>query len=701
MIETAVALFRLAAGFAMERGSPRRGWPSGKLLPFLLALTLVPPCAAQNPDLSQLSVEDLLHVQVTTAAKKKEPLAHTSAAVYVITADQISRSGLTSVPEVLRLAPGVEVAQINSSTWAISIRGFNSQFSNKLLVMIDGRTIYSPNFSGVLWNAEDLPLDDVERIEVIRGPGAAVWGANAMNGVINIITKNAEDTQGGLLTLQAGSSDQAVAGLRYGTHIGGAALRFSTKYAERGPMAGANGGDSSNYDRWDLQRASTRADWSPSAANSFTFEGDIFQSNAGVTGYNFLLTPPYTDIHNVPWYYSGGSLLARWRHVAASGTQTTVQAFYDRIHEGGIENFGVTDSTVDLDFQQQARFGDRQEVVWGLAARLVGEETNGSPDLVWVPDDKDTKLFSGFAQDEIALVSDRLWLTLGTKLERNDYTGFEVEPNVRLLWAVSPRQALWAAVSRSIRSPSSLEERTQGTLAVVPPQFGLASVLRSYGSSKFESEVALSYEVGYRLQPNQKMFFDLAGFYASYANLTGGVEGAPFLEPSPAPLHVVVPIQLANALRGHCTGAELAASYALTRFWRLEGSYSWLKQDTGPDRTYPTATAAFPDAANPEHQFQIHSSFELRRNLQFDVSTYYVAQLNFPAIGVGNLPPLHVPNYTRLDARVAWAPLEQLEMSVGAQNLLRPSQLEFQDIAFPVIAGQARRAFYGRVAWRF
>jgi len=668
---------------------------------WLLVFQMAPQAAAQNSDLTQLSVEYLLHLQVTTASKKEESLAHTPAAVYVITAEEIARSGLSSIPEVLRLAPGVEVAQLNSSTWAISIRGFNSQFSNKLLVMIDGRTIYSPNFSGVLWNAEDLPLDDVERIEVIRGPGAAVWGANAVNGVINIITKSAEDAQGGLITVQSGNYDQAVTGVRYGGRWRGAALRFSSKYAERAPLAGESGGESSNYDRWDLQRAGFRADWSPSAANGFTFEGDLFQSNAGVTGYNFLLTPPYTEIVNVPWYYSGGSLLARWRHVTAGGSQITGQAFYDRTHEGGIGNFGVTDNTLDFDFQQQARLGDRHEVVWGLGARLVDEVTNGSANLVWVPSGNNTKLFSAFAQDEITLVPQRLWFTLGSKIEHNDYTGIEVEPDVRLLWAAHPRHILWAAVSRSIRSPSSLEERTQNTIAITPSELGLPSVLESYGSTQFQSETALSYEAGYRVQPGRRLFFDLTAFYTNYTKLTGGVEGTPSLELNPQPPHVVVPIQLVNGLYGHCTGAELAASYALTNFWRLQGSYSWLSQETGPNRANPTATAAYPDGANPEHQFQVHSSFDLRRNLQFDASTYYAGRLNFPAVGAGDLPPQNVPGYTRLDARLSWSPLERLELSVGAQNLLRPSQLEFQDIAFPVIAGQVRRSFYGKAAWRF
>jgi iron complex outermembrane recepter protein len=668
----------------------------------LLCFLILPPATApaqQKPaDLTQMSIEDLLNIEVTTASKKEQRLSQTAAAVYVITAEDIARSGLSSIPEVLRLAPGVEVAQINSSTWAISIRGFNSQFSNKLLVMIDGRTIYSPNFSGVLWNVEDLPLDDVERIEVIRGPGAAVWGANAVNGVINIITKTADETQGGLITAQTGSYDQAVGTARYGTHLGGAAVRFSSKYAERGSLAGEDGSGSDN-DRWDLQRAGFRADWTSSASNSFTFEGDLDESNAGDTSYVFSLIPPYTRILNLPWYYSGGSLLARWHHVTGTGS-ITGQAFYDRTHDGGIGQFGVTDNTLDFDFQQQIRAGGRQEIVWGVGARLVDEKTNGSQQLVWVPSGQDTKLFSGFVQDEITLWREHLWLTLGSKVEHNDYTGVEAEPDLRLLWTPHPEHALWGAISRSVRTPSSLEERTQNTIAVEPTPLGVPSVLRSYGSTDFQSETALSYEAGYRVQPSRNLFFDFTAFYTDYARLTGGLLEAPIFDLNPLP-HITVPVELVNGLRGHGDGAEVAASYAVTRLWRLQGSYSWLTQSTRPAPEFPTATAAYPDGANPRHQFQIHSSYDLRKDLQFDASAYYVSRLNLPPIGAADLPPLNVPSYARLDARVAWSRWEGVELSAGAQNLLRPSHLEFQNIAFPVIAGQVPRSFYGKMTWRF
>ncbi|HUK25161.1 MAG TPA: TonB-dependent receptor [Terriglobales bacterium] len=664
---------------------------------------IIPASAASGqqkpPDLTQMSIEDLLNVEVTTASKKEQKLSQTAAAVYVITAEDIARSGLTSIPEVLRLAPGVDVARINSSTWAITIRGFNSEFSNKLLVMIDGRTIYSPNFSGVIWNVEDLPLDDVERIEVIRGPGAAVWGANAVNGVINIITKSADETQGGLITAQAGNYDQGLGTMRYGTRLGGAAVRFSSKYSERGPLAGESG-SSSNHDRWDLQRIGFRADWSPSAANGFTFEGDLYESNADFTDYTFSLAPPYNGIINRPWYFSGGSVLARWRHVTDGGSQITGQAFYDRNHEGGLGDFGVTDNTLDLDFQQQAHLGSRHEVVWGLAARVVDEKTNPGAFLVWVPNNKDTKLFSGFAQDEITLAPQRLWLTLGSKIEHNDYTGIEAEPDVRLLWSPHPHHALWFAVSRSIRSPSSLEERTQSILGVLPAEAGLPSLLKSYGSAQFKSETALSYELGYRTQLTQKLFLDLAGFYTNYTRLVGGEVGTPSLVLNSVPPYVLLPINLVNGLQGHGAGAELAINYSLTDFWRLEGSYSWLRLETRANHLHPTATAALPDDLNPQHQFQIHSVLDLRRNVQFDPAAYFVDSLNAPPV-IANFPAFKVPRYLRLDARLAWSPVERVELSVVGQNLLRPGQLEFLDVGFPVVSGEARRAFYGKVAWRF
>jgi len=682
--------------------SPRPRWARASCLAVLcwLPLAAVTAPAQQNsPDLSQMSIEDLLNVEITSASKKQQKLSQTAAAVYVITTEDIARSGFSSIPEVLRLAPGVEVAQINSSIWAISIRGFNGEFSNKLLVMIDGRTIYSPNFSGVLWNAEDLPLDDVERIEVIRGPGAAVWGANAVNGVINIISKSAKDTQGGLISAEAGNYEQA-GGVRYGTQWGGAAIRFSSKYAVRGTLD-EDGAATSNYDRWDLQRAGFRADWPESSANNFTFEGDLYQSETGVNEDLSVLTPPYVSVANFPWYYSGGSIMARWQHLDAGGSQITGQVFYDRSHNGGTGAYGVTDNTLDFDFQQQVRLGGRHEIVWGLGARLVEEDTNPSSFLEWVPDNKDTRLVSGFVQDEIALVPRRLWLTVGSKLEHDTYTGLEVEPDVRLLWALHPRHIMWGAVSRSVRLPSSLEERVQSTIAVIPTPQGIADLLQSQGTTQFEAETALSYEAGYRVQATQHLYLDVTGFYTNYQRLLSGLVGNSSLIFNPPPPHLLTSVALGNDIEGHGTGTELEATYLILKSWQLKGSYSWLGQRTRPIPADPTATAAYPDGANPEHQFQVHSSFDLRHNVQFDTSAYYVSSLSLPIIGAGNPPPQKVPRYTRLDGRLAWSPLERVELSVGAQNLLRPRQLEFLDVDFPVAAGQVRRSYYGKVEWRF
>jgi iron complex outermembrane receptor protein len=669
-----------------------------------VSLALIPPApAAENHprDLSEMSVEDLLSVRVITAAKKEQKVGRTASAVYVITAEDIERSGLTSVPEVLRLAPGLEVARINSNTWAISIRGFNSQFSNKLLVLIDGRSVYSPNFSGVLWNVQDLLLEDIERIEIIRGPGAAVWGANAVNGVINIITKSPLHSQGGLLTATGGSYDQALAGVRYGGHIGDAAFRLSARYALRGTLAAPNEGPGSNHDRWDLQRGSFRADWSSSQRNKFLFEADLYQSPAGATAYLPVLGPPFSTSDNALWYYSGGSLLARWKHLSSNSVESTWQAFYDRSHEGSTGFYGTTDTTCDVDFQQQARLRNRHEVVWGMAVRVVSEATSGSFFFSYIPTGVTTKLFSGFAQDDIALVPERLWLTVGSKFEHNDYTGAEIQPNVRLLWTPHPKHSTWLAFSRAVRSPSLVEERINGSLAAFPAEGGIPGLLRLLGNPRFGSETAYSYEAGYRTAVERRVSIDLAVFYTDYRRLSGILPDTPFPELVPEPPHLVAPIILGNYLSGHGAGVEAAAKLSLTQRWKLTGSYSWLHLRTSSDEAYPGAVSTYPDGANPEHQFQMHSQFDLPRNVQLDLGTYYTGRLHLPAVPAGNLPESSIPSYTRLDGRIAWSPAERLRLSAVAQDLLTPRHLEFIGFAIPVVAGEVRRSFYGKAEWRF
>lgn len=679
-------LSRRASHPTKSGGFGRSTMPFARLSCLLLLLLMAPEMKAQHCDLCDMSLEDLLTVKVTTAEKKQTSLARTTAAVYVITADDIVRSGATSVADALRLAPGVEVAQISSSLWAISIRGFNGRYANKLLVLVDGRSVYTTISSGVYWNVQDLLLEDVERIEVIRGPGAAVWGANAVNGVINIITYKASQTQGGLLSVTGGSHDQAVTGVRYGAQLGSqAAYRVFGRYALRGQTAGVNGGN--NYDRWNVENIGFRSDWSGSSADSFMVEGSVYQARSSERGKVAVLGPPFVIEQNHPTITSGGSLLFHWKHTLAGGSELGWQAYYDDSHRG-TSIFGTTDRTLDVDFQDESHLGSRHDVVWGLGFRLTDFDSRGSVAFSLNPAQRITNLFSGFGQDEITLLPDRLSLTLGAKLEHNAFTGLELQPDARLLWTPHPRHAVWAAVSRAARTPSSFEEGARLNIFAFPNANGMVVLGRLVGNPHFKAEHLLSYELGYRTQASKRLSFDITGFYNLYHSLATDNSGTPFFEAQPSPAHLVLPVLQGNSAHGHSLGFELASNYSVTSSWKVTGSYSSIG---GLVLAPPGADPEPLLGSTPEHQFQLHSAVSLPRKFEFDTGVYFV----------GALRDQPVRSYTRLDARLAWSPAERVQLSLGFENLLDPRHLESIDPSQSAASGLIGRSVSGKAVWRF
>lgn len=679
------------ACFQPRQPSPGQGVILKRLLCLLLAVFTVAVAGAQErpTDLTQMSIEDLMRIEVTSAGKKEQKLSQTAAAVYVITQEDIRRSGATSIPEALRLAPGVEVAQINANVWAISIRGFNFRYASKLLVLIDGRSVYSPLFSGVFWDVQDTLLEDVERIEVIRGPGATLWGANAVNGVINIITKRASDTQGGLLTAGGGTYDRGFGGIRYGGTLGAkASYRVFAKYLKRSNLADALGKDA--HDSWDMLRSGFRSDWVLSERNSLTLQGDIYHG-AELEHFAFvLLSPPFSQTVIDDTHAGGGNLLLRWKHLLAGGSEMALQLYYDRTDHASVSERQIHD-VFDLDFQHHIRLLGRHDVVWGGGLRSTHEKTRGSFDVSFDPPNRTLWLFSGFVQDEITLLPDRFRLTLGSKFERNDFTGLEVQPSLRLLWTPHPRHALWAAVSRAVRTPSVGEQSVRLNAAAFPDGGGMPALVAFFGAPRFQSEDLLAYEFGYRVQPRKQFSLDLAAFYNIYHHLASAEPALPFLEISPTPPHLVFPIQLGNRLRGTAYGVEVAASYAPVRFWKLSGSYSWLRSQLRPDAANPSISSLSLPGDNPQHQFQLRSSLSLLRNFEFDTSLFHVTPLTAQGI----------PDYTRLDARLGWHPAERLELSLGLQNLLDARHPEFPSTLGIQASAQVKRSFYGKVTWRF
>ena len=426
--------------------------------------------ALLNMDLDQLSRTDVkvpaMDLEVTSVTKQESTVGRSPAAVFVITPEMIRRSGAMNVPEALRMAPGVDVARVSTNTWAISIRGFNSVNSNKLLVLIDGRSIYNQISSGVLWDQQDVMLEDVERIEVVRGPGGTLWGANAVNGVINIITKSAKDTQGGLVTAGGGYQDKWSGATRYGGHSG--EDFFWRVYAKDFEDAPANLPDGIAHDQWRQGRGGFRMDWFPNhtKADTLTLQGDFYQSAAGESGVRPTPTFPYASPFDEDIHGSGANVLGRWTHVIDERQDWSLLTYYDQYLLG--QTISNTNTNIfDIEFQDRFPLGDRNEIVWGMAYRYCGFNLRGDGfDFAFNPEEQSTSLPSVFVQDQITLVKDRLSLILGSKFEYNDYTGFEVQPSGRLLWTPDRKQSVWAAISRAVRTPDNFESTgsiTDGT----------------------------------------------------------------------------------------------------------------------------------------------------------------------------------------------------------------------------------------------
>jgi len=631
-------------------------------------------------DLTSLSIEELMRVEVTSVSKKEEKLSEAPSAVYVITQEDIRRSGLKQLPEVLRLAPGLQVARIDANKWAISARGFNGRFANKLLVLIDGRSVYTPLFSGVYWDVQDVMLEDVERIEVIRGPGATMWGANAVNGVVNIITKKPRDTQGGLVTAGGGSEDLGFGAARYGGKLGDSAhYRAYVKYQNHDDFVDASGDDAS--DEWSQVRGGFRLDWDLSPNDVVTAQGDVYGGQMGSRSTVVTFAAPAGGTFNDEVDVYGGNILGRWTHVISEASNTVLQLYYDRADRND-PLLAQRHDVFDVDFQHRFRPWARHDILWGFGYRAVLDRLDDGPSVSMDPHSRDAHLVSGFLQDEIALVRDRLRFILGSKIEYNDFTEFEYQPNGRLLWTPDERHTLWAAVSRAVRTPSRVEEDSLVLFSPVPP-LGLAALK---GDSDIKSEELLAFEIGGRVRPVDRLSLDLAGFYNVYENLRefelGTASGAP-----PA---VIFPLHFDNKMRGEAYGVEASANVKLLEWWMVSGGFTFIQIQIHDDSTTAADTERTTEGGSPHHQFHVRSNVTLPWNLEFDVLLWYV----------DHLPGFDIPSYVRLDARLGWRPTKSIEAAVGVQNVLDDRHPEFGREIFEN-PSEAEHAVYGTITWRF
>lgn len=635
-----------------------------------------------------LPLQDLLSMEVTTVSKKEQSISETAAAVFVITQEDIRRSGVTSIPELLRAVPGFQVAQVDANTWAISSRGFNNIFANKLLVLIDGRTVYTPSFSGVYWDIQDTLLEDVERIEVIRGPGATLWGANAVNGIVNIITKDAADTHAGLATLGAGSEDRGILALRYGGPLGERTNgRIYAKYLDRGGVSDWATGDNVGDD-WQATRAGFRVDGELHPQRRWTLQGDIYQQDHDQTSNLWQTAPPFLVTADDSAESSGWNLLARWEEGFSDTASASLQIYFDHTERDEIILEQRYD-TLDIDFQHRFAPAASTEIVWGLGYRHIEDKFENTFNVTLTPDAEDRELWSAFMQAEFSFLEDQVRLTLGSKFEDNDYTGIEYQPSIRLLWAPNEQHSVWGAVSRAVRTPSRVEDSGAVVTAVTPIGFppGFAVVTTSR-SNRFESEKLIAYELGYRITNSRDLSFDAAAFFNRYDEL----RSIEFTSPTT--------IAFDNKANADSYGLELAVDWRPQDWWRLQTTYTWLKLDLGLDSdSSDTITTTLAEGANPEHQWSLRSSMNLARDWEFDLWAYYVDRVPV-ASALALSQNIEVEAYVSLNARIAWRPRKNLELSLIGRNLLDPEHLEYVDDFFSAPA-EIERSIYGQLQMKF
>ena len=643
------------------------------------------------PDVTTLSVEDLMNMQVTSVSKRTQKVADAAAAIFVITADDIARSGARSIPELLRMVPGLQVARIDQNKWAIGSRGFNGRFDDKLLVLIDGRSVYTPLFSGVYWDVEDVMLEDVARIEVIRGPGATLYGAYAVDGVINIITKSAKETQSVLVKAEGGDEQFTTDSIRYGGKVGDAgyyrAYMKGFDWDSSTGLTGLNAGD-----QWHQMRGGFRSDWTLTPTDSLTVQGDMYKSTNGETLTVPSLAPPFATTGLNQGIYSGGDLLSRWTHNSQKGS-ITLQTYFDRTNYADNNLFVDHESVYDVDFQHDFHLGHSHEILWGAGYRSIQDRNDATFTVAVMPSQANYNQFSAFAQDEVSMLNQRLRVTVGSKFEHNAFTGFEIEPNVRFVASVNKNQSVWGAISRAVRTPAITEEGLQLVEAVVPPGFPpnaspLPLIEGVYGSHQFKAEDLVAYEVGYRVQATNTLSADIAAFYNNYTNLRSAEPGTPFLQGT---TDVVFPFVAQNKMSGGTYGIEPFVDWKVLPYWKLFASYSYLEMNIHKNADSLDPTPDIPNGSNPKNQWYFRSSLDLPHHIGQDLSVRYVDQLS----GIG------VPSYYSLDAGVHWSPVSNVVLAFHGQNWLNNRHLEFLPDFINTVPTVVSRTMYGSITVNF
>jgi len=643
-----------------------------------------------------VDLEDLVSMQVTSVSKRAQNLSESAAAIFVITQEDIRRIGAVSIPEALRIVPGLEVAHATQNNYAISSRGLNNLFADKLLVLIDGRSVYTPIFGGVFWDVQDTMLEDIDRIEVIRGPGATLWGANAVNGVINIITKRAKDTQGRLVVAGGGTQERAFASARYGGSAqlqgGDVHYRVFGKFNNRAPMELAdrsNGPDDSQ-----TERGGFRMDWDATDRDSVTVQGDFYNGKIGLgfDGLEEMDKPPVSWEDD--WDVRGGNILGRWTRDYSDTNSFSLQAYYDRADRDSVA-LGIERDTVDFDFQHRIQWLAHNDLTWGLGYRRTSTNIDNSISFSFDPDDRSDNLYTGFVQNETRLMNDRLRLTVGSKVEHNDYTGWELQPSARALYMLGESQSVWASASRALQTGSRLEDITvtRFQMAADDPNNPYGLQINGQVSDRGRhAQRVYAFEAGYRVMPTERVSVDLAVFHNEYRWLISmeGPDGTVDFWPDPPSLPTALLVQAPfdDRIQGHSRGAELSAIWQVLHTWRLGAGYTYLKFVMDDSRT--TGSVDEEEGNYPPHQYNLRSYVDLPAHLQWDTMLYYV----------GKVKARDISSYYRLDVRLGWKASENLEFSLVGQNLTKHRHAEWSG-DFGFVTTEVPRSGYAKVTWKF
>ncbi|WP_350432073.1 TonB-dependent receptor [Shewanella sp. H8] len=658
------------------------------LFVFIVSFTAI----ATESNSLDLSLQELMNVEVTSVSKQKQPLSNSPAAIYVVTSESIRRSGATSIPQALRDVPGLHVAQIDSQKWAIGSRGFNGRYNNKLLVLMDGRTLYSPAFSGVYWEVQDTLMADIERIEVIRGPSAAMWGANAVNGVINIITKHTADTLGGYAELGAGDYEQGFAGFRYGSTLSDKVTsRIYLKGHERDSFEFYQSDvdsslhsvlDSVSKDNsWQHLQFGGRVDIQLETDTSLFFSSDYYTTQMQqASNIASPEAPLYREFYSDEVSSDGFNLLSKYTKALSATSEYSVQTYYDYASRKE-DRYDIRSDTFDIDFQHQLIVGQNHNIVWELGYRYIQDEVDSRLRTFLTssePNQTNTDLWSAFLSDEIMLIKDELWLTLSSRFEHNDYTGFEVQPNIRLMWQLDAKNNVWTSIARAIRTPSRLEDNISVNALNVPPS-DVSPLVKVWvsGSDNFESEEIISYEVGYRFIPVSQWSFDTTVFYNDYDKLRSTSIGE--TDFSTFPNYISQDTVFENNYDGYNYGIELSSLWIASDTLQLRVNYSFIKSEFGDNSAQNT------DA--PEHML----STIIDWNITDDIDVNFVWRFvdDTIVISENNTSEKTIDSYNSVDIGLSWGIIPDVTLSAYGKNLLHPTHLEYEgeSLQFPYRVG--------------